>query len=177
MNSDDLLLRDIHLPDPLSWWPPAIGWWLVVGCLLASGIGITWWRRRRAAYLRAPATIARVDLERLRVAWQEHGDVLRLTSELSVWLRRTGMSLTTRAQAASLTGEAWGRFLDELAGEGVFGEENSAWLCEAPYRATGSSHFPPPIAETRVDLDAEQYLVTCERWLTAAVRRQPGARV
>ena len=31
MNTPDPLaqLRDIHLPEPVSWWPPALGWWLV----------------------------------------------------------------------------------------------------------------------------------------------------
>jgi hypothetical protein len=168
MNSDDLLLRDIHLPDPLSWWPPAIGWWLVAGGLLALCIGVAWWWRRRAIIRCAPATLARVDLERVRTAWQEHGDAPRLVGELSVWLRRAGMSLTTRAQAASLTGDAWGRFLDDVAGESVFGQEHDAWWVEAPYRMSASAAIAVA--------DAERMLGTCDRWLKAAARRQHGAR-
>jgi hypothetical protein len=30
-------LRDIHLPDPVSWWPIAPGWWIVIG-LFAGGL-------------------------------------------------------------------------------------------------------------------------------------------
>ena len=25
-------LRDVHMPDPISWWPPAFGWWMIMGC-------------------------------------------------------------------------------------------------------------------------------------------------
>lgn len=168
MNPDELLLRDIHLPDPLSWWPPAIGWWLVAGGLLALCLTSAWWWRRRAALRRAPATLARVDLAHVRAAWLEHGDATRLIGELSVWLRRAGMSLTTRAQAAGLTGDAWGRFLDDVAGESVFDPEPGAWWVETPYRMNTAAAVTAP--------DAERILAACDRWLAAASRRQHGAR-
>ena len=33
-------LRDIHLPEPISWWPPAPGWWIlaVASCALLAWI-------------------------------------------------------------------------------------------------------------------------------------------
>ena len=165
MNPDELLLRDIHLPDSLSWWPPAPGWWLLTGACLLIGIGISWWLRRRAAHRRAPATLARRELDRVRSAWLAHGDAAQFVAELSVWLRRTSMSLTQRTQAASLTGDAWAQFLDDLSGEQVFGAADSALLRTAPYRSPNS---------VRIEAEAaERLLGACEAWLRAANDGRP----
>jgi len=29
-----LNLRDIHLPDPISWWPIAPGWWMIIASVI-----------------------------------------------------------------------------------------------------------------------------------------------
>jgi len=162
MNPDELLLRDIHLPDPVSWWPPASGWWILVGgliCIFTAGI---WWWRRRIAIRNAPATIARVELDRLRATWSEHGDIQRLVSEVSTWLRRAGMSLSSRRQAASLTGDQWRQYLDEMAGEPIFDDANGRLITETPYQ----------ILEPGSDsVDGEHLLALCGRWLAAACRR------
>ena len=40
-------LRDIHGIDPASWWPPAVGWWLVLLGILLSFLLLWWlWRQR-----------------------------------------------------------------------------------------------------------------------------------
>jgi len=52
-----LPLRDIHLPGPVGWWPPAIGWWLVAALVLvAFGAVVTVRERTRAeaAWLLVP---------------------------------------------------------------------------------------------------------------------------
>ena len=50
MNPDPLAqLRDIHLPEPIGWWPPAPGWWLLALVFLSALIYVAlWWRQRRA---------------------------------------------------------------------------------------------------------------------------------
>jgi len=54
-------LRDIHLPEAVSWWPLAPGWW-VLGALLVAGLAYTGhflWQRHHAFTYRRQA-LARV---------------------------------------------------------------------------------------------------------------------
>lgn len=155
MNPAELPLRDIHLPELISWWPPAPGWWLLTALTLALVVGIVWWLRRRLARRRSGLFLARNELQRLRTAWSEHGDPRRLTRELSTWLRRVSITLFPRREVASLTGAKWWQFLDEVAGTAVFGSEGGKLLAEAPYRASA-------------DIDVERLLLLCERWLETA---------
>jgi len=58
MNADDpssIPLRDIHLPDPIGWWPPAPGWSIVLGLLVLASAGLAFalWHRHRRRLQRA----------------------------------------------------------------------------------------------------------------------------
>ena len=51
MTPDTLPLRDVHLPPSPSWWPLALGWWLVIAAivLVLGTLALWWWRRHRRA--------------------------------------------------------------------------------------------------------------------------------
>ncbi|MFW2405822.1 MAG: DUF4381 domain-containing protein [Gammaproteobacteria bacterium] len=162
---EDLLLRDIHLPEPVAWWPPAIGWWLVCALVLIVAFAVMTWLQRRARRRTSPTTIARRDLDRLQLAWAEHADTQRLLADLSTWLRRAGMSFASREAAAGVTGERWIRFLDELAGAEFFAAD-AALLIAGPYRS----------GDQMGREDAERMLSNCTRWLAAVTHRVEHAR-
>jgi len=167
MNPEELLLRDIHLPDPVSWWPPAVGWWLVAVIAVGLIFAVVTWLRHRARTHNSAAAIAARELDQLRGAWAGHGDSRRLVRDLSTWLRRAGMSIASREHAAGLTGRRWHAFLDELAGSPVFaegGENELRLLVEGPYRRDLSISTS----------DAERLVELCECWLGAAATRGGG---
>jgi len=152
----DLPLRDIHLPDPVSWWPPAPGWWLLVGLLLlllvTGALLLRRWRRR--GRLRR---FARRSLERVFAEHRRHGDSQRLLRELSVLLRRIALSYFPRIQVASLSGEAWLGFLDQ----GLAGSGSAEGFRRGPGRVLADGPFSPgPVA---VDPPALERL--CRAWL------------
>lgn len=133
-------LRGYHPPEPVSWWPPAPGWWLLA--LLIAGLLallLVWalraWRRRRR--LRAAPQAALEELAALRAAHARYGDAIAFARGLSRLLRRYALTRYPRRAVAGLSGEAWLAFLDAHGGAGRFQAGPGRDLLVAPYRPGG----------------------------------------
>lgn len=145
MNQTDPLaeLRDIHLPDPISAWPPGPGWWVLGSLLLASLLLLAWWLRRR---YRANAwkRQASGELADNYTRWRESGDDCAYLQACSEILKRAALQQFSAAEVASLNGAHWEQFLDrQWRREPASGFRDSGFAQQA-YRAA-----PEP-----VDIDA-----------------------
>lgn len=128
-------LRGYHLPDPVSWWPPAPGWWLLALLGIALVVALASWLLRR--YRRGAARrVARSELAGLRAAFARDQEAAAFARGLSRLLRRVALARFPRDQVAGLAGEDWLAFLDDHGGNGRFVEGPGRLLVEAPYRPT-----------------------------------------
>lgn len=145
----DLPLRDIQLPDPVSWWPPAPGWWaslvLGVGLLALLAYGLYRLYRRRRLY-----RMARHEFSMIVSDFQSHQDSLLLSQQLSGLLRRTAISVQPRTLAAGLTGENWLLHLDRLAGKTLFNNALGQQLISTPYQASPALDSETLISHSRI---------------------------
>lgn len=103
-------LHDIVLPSTPYWWPPAVGWFVLMGivCLLlmlsTAGLAAWWWKSR---YRRA----ALAELKQIEAAT----DRTQALPQLAALVKRTALSVYPREQIAELSGEAWLQYLDASA--------------------------------------------------------------
>lgn len=133
MDPTQLPLRDLHLPDPVSWWPLAPGWWAVI-VLAAIGLG---WLLRRAYGKRkfsAPRRYAIQALAAVEAEYLEHRNPVKLGQQVSELLRRGMLAYAPRHEVAGLTGEAWLRWLDTGLAVPYFHTEGGKSLLQLPYR-------------------------------------------
>ncbi len=153
MNGADPLaqLRDYHLPEPVSWWPPAPGWWLLAGLLLMAMLGLGWWLLRRRKR-RAPLRAARAELQALHADWQLDGDDQDFAKGLSQLLRRYALSRFPRKQVAGLSGEDWLNFLDAHGGDGHFSNGPGRLILNA-------------VSRPDVKVPVEQLMSLAKAWL------------
>ena len=127
----DLPLRDIHVPDPVSWWPMALGWWLLIGAfiLLAAAAAVAL-RKLLKPSLKKEASKELDDIERRFI---ENEDASQCLSELSTFLRRARLSQKDSLKSAGVTGEAWLALLDESLGRQEFSQGAGRLLLAGPY--------------------------------------------
>lgn len=151
-----LPLRDIHLPAPIPWWPPAPGWWFLFGGLIvAAGVSVMTWRWWRRGALRRAANAR---LREIETAFISHQDQHRLARELSMLCRQMMSRVAEQREAISTTGTVWLQHLDHYSQENFFSHGLGQILARAPFDpaarfdshsmlrgiAVWIRHLPPP---------------------------------
>lgn len=154
MNANGPALRDIHVP-PVSWWPPAPGWWLLAAVVLIAMVAGVWLvvRQRRLAH---PRRAARHEIEAMAARFAQDGDAHALAADVSKLLRR--IALMVEPAAAARDSNEWRAFLASRA-PGAFDDAQLATLLEAPYRAHPT-------------FDAEALLASARSWCERALRER-----
>jgi hypothetical protein len=149
-------LRDIHLPEPISWWPPAPGWWLLLASVIVLMLLVVAIRRRvRLMRWRREARATIVRLKQQHKQYPETGRAV--VEQLSVLMRRVATTRFPAAEVASLTGESWLIFLDSQSkNNNAFQQGAGRLLVDAPYR---SKHVNIP--------EVEALIKVCNQWVTA----------
>jgi len=161
METEDPLkdLADIHLPDPVSFWPPALGWWLLAALVLAL---LTWlavralqrWRqaRRLRAALRELDQVYRAYSEAADPSLDANAAGLKFLHGCNDVLKRVALLHYPAPQVAPLSGSAWLTFLDHHGGADAFSQGEGKVLGDGAYRR-------------RFDGDPATLHALCRRWV------------
>ena len=153
MPVEPLPLRDIHLPEPVSWWPPAPGWWLLLIACAAIIAGFYLYRRIRQSRMLKRTVVA--ELDTIRQRYQDNHDPLELVKALSTLMRRASISFYPRSTSASLTGNEWLKHLDSTAQRKEFEHGSGRILATAPYLPSNS----------QIEIDPDELLSLCDGWI------------
>lgn len=158
MPGNPLPLRDIHLPDAVSLWPPAPGWWLLLILIIALAVLLP----RLVRYLQQPRPnkLALAEFSQIKQRFVQQQNEQQLARDLSALLRRIGLTYFPREQVASLTGDEWQTQLNQLNPNQALADKLISTLSVAAYQ-------PAPA------LDAMHLLDSCEHWLKNLPRRRP----
>jgi hypothetical protein len=169
MDSAELLaqLADIHLPEPISYWPPAPGWWLLVllVIILMSWLAVKAWHAHRLRQICAHA------LHELDTAYhhylqaespdrdQQNAARLLFLNEFNAVLRRVSLWHFPNSGVASLGGAAWVDFIREKGESSLLTDEIADALAQGRFM-------------TRCDVNTEQLYRFGESWIGSLYREQ-----
>ena len=138
-------LHPLVLPEEISLWPSAPGWWLVGAGLLVVLLVLVVDLARRHRALRFRREALR-ELAEIRAG----GDLVPLPRLLKL----VALEVHERRTVAGLSGTAWAAFLDTTGGGGRFGAGAGEELARLAYEGAA-----PP--------DPAALLDACERWIRA----------
>jgi hypothetical protein len=170
METEDPLsqLRDIHLPDAVSLWPPAPGWWLL---LLVLIVGIVYLYRHAIAAMIRRRKLASV-LRELDQAWAAFNEQatfdnrrnqagLEFLAAINSLLKRVSQVMYPESGSGNLTGKDWLRFLDACDNSTDFSQGAGTVLSDGIY-------------QRRFDADTEALYQAARHWIERRYQQAPA---
>lgn len=149
----DLPLRDIHLPEQIGWFPPAVGWWLLL--ILVPIVSYFFIALLQKLFRKTALKEAKKLLQQL----QENDALspIEKVRELSTLIRRVAISQESEKETiASLTGRAWLDYLDNSLENAPFKHGVGRCLAYAPYQK-----------ELSLEVDLKELFKLVQNWLNA----------
>jgi hypothetical protein len=122
-------LKELPLPEPVSWWPQTAGWAVLAIALLillASAAYKVFRRIQRNAYRRD-------GLAMLEAMQSDHS----MLGELPLLLRRSALQAAPRKSVAGLRGTDWIDWLNASAGRQLFRTDDAIILDQLAYAQDG----------------------------------------
>ena len=159
MNSDATSLdrlHDIVVPSLAPWWPPAPGWYWILGLVLVLVLILVLrffliWQQNR---YRREALAEFAIHER---ALTDPGRRAEAISAMAELLKRAALTAFPREQVASVTGPVWFAFLDQTGRTTAFSSESGATLERAAY--------DPRVVDTLTDKQLQEIITSVRQWL------------
>ena len=108
-------LRDIHYPPDPTWWPPALGWWLLAS-LAVFIVALTAYRIRKRTENIRPYIIANELLNKLYTK-HHRGEIegIEYTNQANEIIKRLLVHIKKDPRAVAASGESWLHILDDLS--------------------------------------------------------------
>jgi hypothetical protein len=112
-------IKEIILPEPVSYTPQTVGWWILFGVV---GLLFTWWAWRRYVTWRRNRYRREALMELAEIEQQLNRKLERISAlaALSALVKRTAIHAFGRSSVAELSGKVWLEFLDKTGATNDF---------------------------------------------------------
>ncbi len=124
-------LRDIHLPDPVSFYPLPMAWWIMITVVILLSIGLWLLVQYR---LKAAQRTALKKLDQLETELASHDNQAVIFMELSYLLKHYVKNQYPNSLASGLIGDDWLNFLDRTSHSKEFSQGAGKTLRTLPYQ-------------------------------------------
>jgi len=141
-------LRDIHEPDPISFWPPAPGWWIVLILTIAAVFLLRWWLKRD----KSPRykKLANEELKNIITNYEVQRNGYKTAGEISELIRKIMVLTDDRSEVAGMIDEEWLSYLDSKSGTDLFTKGAGRVLTTAIYQKESDIDVEGLLAATKV---------------------------
>ncbi len=146
-------LKDVHLPAPVSIFPLATGWYIVIGLIFILVAVLIWWQLRRHKKKQQQQEIFSLlkQIEANAVTTSDEKTI----EESSILLKRVAVAKFPEQKPQLLFGKNWLQFLDKTGKTSEF--------------TTGSGRYLGEIYQKQQLEDKKAFFALIEKWLRSVI--------